>query len=211
VSNRLSSRVGSLATVMIHSRISMLQDETTLLVTGARAVLAEHGWQGASMERIAKASGISRMTLHRRGVTRGVVLDALALALEEDYRAALWPALTAPGSARERLRLALEAECEVAEANLAVLGALEDAERSSVFHARDGRGLTRPAFTEPLIRLLADGAADGSLRPLEAEEAATVLFNMVGFAYRHLRAGHGWSPERACGQVLDIALSGVHA
>lgn len=186
-----------------------LQDETDALVVGARAVLEEHGWSGATMERIARAAGISRMTLHRRGVTRDVVLEALAGRLEEDYRLALWPALTAPGSARARLERALDGECAVAEDNLALLGALEDAERDAVFHDAGTGGLTRPVFTEPLARLLADGAADGSLRPVDAEETATVLFNLVGFTYRHLRVGHGWNPARARAGVLDIALRGL--
>ena len=50
-------------------------------------------------------------------------------------------------------------------------------------------------FTEPVQRLLADGVADGSLAVDDPEETATVLFNLVGHTYRHLRAGHGWSPE----------------
>jgi len=186
-----------------------LQDETDSLVAGARAVLEEHGWAGVTMERVARAAGISRMTLHRRGVTRGVVLQALARRLEEDYRHALWPALTAPGSARERLERALHGQCDVAETNLALLAALEDAERDAVFHEEDDSGLTRSVFTEPLTRLLADGAADGSLRPVDARETATVLFNLVGFTYRHLRVGHGWTPDRARDGVLDIALHGL--
>lgn len=179
------------------------------MLAGAQAVLNEHGWGGATMERIARAAGISRMTLHRRGVTREAVLHGLARQLEEDYREALWPALTAAGSARERLELALEGECQVAEDNLGLLGALEEAERDVVFHEQDDGGLTRPVFTEPLTRLLADGAADGTLRTVDAEETATVLFNLVGFTYRHLRVGHGWAPERARAGVLDIALRGL--
>ena len=66
-------------------------------------------------------------------------------------------------------------------------------------------------FTAPLQRLLADGAADGSLRPVDAAETATVLFSLVGFTYRHLRQGHGWAPARARRAVLSIALEGVAA
>ena len=187
----------------------MLRDETEALVDGARRVLGAGGWQRATMQRIADAAGISRMTLHRRGVTKDAVLAAVARRLEEDYRHALWPTLTGPGSGRERLERALAAECAVAEDNLGLLGALAEAEREVVFHGEPG-GLTRSVFAEPLTRLLRDGAADGSLRALEdPAETATVMFNMVGFAYRHLRAGHGWAPERARGGVISLALQGV--
>jgi len=171
--------------------IMLIHDENTALLEGAHQVLGEHGWHDTTMERIAQASGISRMTLHRRGVTREAVLCA-------------------PGSGADRLARALEAECAVAEVNLALLGALEDRERDVIFHGEDPAGLTSSVFTDPLVRLLTDGAADGSLRDVDdVAEVATVLFNLVGFTYRHLRVGHRWNPERARRGVLEIVLKGL--
>ncbi|MGH2713854.1 MAG: TetR/AcrR family transcriptional regulator [Thermoleophilaceae bacterium] len=181
------------------------------LVEGARRALGEFGWEGATLERIAEAAGVSRMTLHRRGVSRHGLLGRLARALEDDYRAALWPPLTAPGSGRERLELALSAECGVVEGNLELLEALSGSVRAAVFHEQDPRGLTREVFVEPLRRILTDGVADGSLRATDPGETATVLFNLVGFTYRHLRVGHGWDPKRAQDRVLEIAIEGVAA
>ena len=56
---------------------------------------------------------------------------------------------------------------------------------------------------------LRDGAADGSLRVVDARETATVLFNLAGWMYVHMRTGHGWPPDRAAKGVLDIALNGL--
>jgi AcrR family transcriptional regulator len=179
------------------------------LLEGTRRALERHGWHGATLERIAAEAGLSRMTLHRRGLSRPALLVALAARLEREYRDALWPALAAPGTGRERLELALAAECDVAEENLALLGALDEADRAAVFHEPGPGALTREVFTAPLQRLLRDGAADGSLRALDPEETATVLLNLVGLTYRHLRAGHGWEPERARRAVLAVALEGV--
>lgn len=172
-------------------------------------MLGERGWQGATMERIAAASGISRMTLHRRGVTKDVVLAALISQLEEEYLRAMWPTLTGAGTGRERLERALAAECAVAEENMELLGALAESERTAVFHEHAG-GLSRAVFIEPLTRLLIDGGGDGSLRAVaDPREVATVLFNTVGFAYRHLRTGHGWTPERARDGVLRLVFDGL--
>jgi AcrR family transcriptional regulator len=181
------------------------------LVEGAHRALREVGWEGATLERIAEAAGVSRMTLHRRGVSREGLLGLLARSLEEEYRSALWSPLTAPGDGAERLALALIAECDVVERHLELFEALSASARSAVFHEQDERGLTREVFVEPLRRIIADGAADGSLRETDAEETATVLFNLVGFTYRHLRAGHGWDAERARSGVLKIALDGLRA
>jgi AcrR family transcriptional regulator len=38
-------------------------------VSGARRAIERHGWRRATMERIAAEAGLSRMTLHRNGVT----------------------------------------------------------------------------------------------------------------------------------------------
>ena len=99
----------------------------------------------------------------------------------------------------------------MADENLALMAALGDRPRDAIFHEPPGDGgLTRATFTEPVERILRDGAADGSLRAFEdPAETATVLFNLIGWTYRHLRTGHGWTPERATRGVLSIALEGV--
>ena len=40
-------------------------------VSGVRRAIERHGWRRATMERIAAAAGLSRMTLHRNGVIQG--------------------------------------------------------------------------------------------------------------------------------------------
>ena len=58
--------------------------------------------------------------------------------------------------------------------------------------------------------VLRDGAADGSLRAVDdPDETATVLYNMVGWTYQHLRRGHGWSGPRASRAVIELAVSGL--
>jgi AcrR family transcriptional regulator len=181
------------------------------LLDGARRAIERHGWDGLTLQRLADEAGVSRMTLHRRGVSRELVLAALGERLEAEYRDALWPALTAPGSALERLELALTNLCGVVDGNLELMDALGHRERDVVFHERAKPALTKRVFTEPVQRLLTDGAADGTLDVADPEETATVLFNLVGHTYRHLRTGHGWSAKRAREGVLALALGGVRA
>jgi AcrR family transcriptional regulator len=181
------------------------------LLSGAHRAIERWGFREATLERIAAEAGVSRMTLHRRGVTREGLLGALAERLETAYREAMWPALTARGSGRDRLEAALAGYCEAVEANLEVLAALAEADHNAIFHEGGPRGLSRPGFTEPIRRLLEDGVADGSLVADDPEESATLLLNLVSWTYRHLRRGHGWSAERARDGVLRIALDGVGA
>ncbi|HEY3727466.1 MAG TPA: hypothetical protein VGL51_09855, partial [Solirubrobacteraceae bacterium] len=83
--------------------------------------------------------------------------------------------------------------------------------RDEIFHEPGPAALTRAVFVEPLERLLLDGAADGSLAVVDARETATVLFNTVTHTYRHLRAGHGWSEQRARDGVVRLVLKGLVA
>ncbi|MEA2363916.1 MAG: hypothetical protein QOD71_3061 [Thermoleophilaceae bacterium] len=183
----------------------------TRVLDGARRAVERHGWEGLTLQRLAEEAGLSRMTLHRRGVSRDALLAAMAEQIEREYREALWPALTAPGTALERLELALASLCDVVDRNLELLDALGHAERDALFHEQRRPALTKHVLTEPVRRLLADGAADGSLSVPDPEETATVLFNLIGHTYRHLRAGHGWSSKRTRRAVLDLALRGVVA
>lgn len=181
------------------------------LLQAARRTFATHGYAGATIERIAAEAGVSRVTLHRRGVTKDGLLAELVARATEDYRAAMWPALTSEGSGAERLVIALEALCASAEENMALLVALR-AQSDGIFHRQDAEEvLTRTVFTEPLEKLLRDGTADGSVRAVDPADMATVLFNLVGWTYIHLRTGHGWNPERALRATLDPVLHGLLA
>jgi AcrR family transcriptional regulator len=152
------------------------------IVEAARQMLATDGLEAATLERISAAAGVSRMTLHRHGVSERDILRALAAQFEADHRREMWTALVAPGTAR-----------------------------AAIFHEPGPAALTRAVFVEPLERLLRDGAADGSLAAVDARETATVLFNTVAHTYRHLRSGHGWSAERARGGVVALVMAGVVA
>lgn len=191
-------------------RVSKISAQThPELLDATRRTLARYGYGGATLERIASEAGVSRVTLHRRGVSKNDLLSALAARAAEDYRRRMWPALTAAGTGAERLEHGLRALCETAEEHLELLIALR-ARTDHVFHRdQEGEALTRTVFTEPLERLLRDGLADGSLRELDVEESATTLFNLVGWTYVHLRTGHRWPPARAARAVLDPVLRGV--
>jgi AcrR family transcriptional regulator len=179
-----------------------------LLEAGRRA-LRRHGLRALTAERIAEEAGISRATLHRRRVRKEDILAALTERATDAYRGALWPALTGAGTGRERLERALRALCDSAEENLELLVALRS-QTDAIFHEdATEEAMTRSVFTEPLERLLRDGIADGTLRDSDPVETATLLFNLVGWTYIHMRTGHRWTIEHARQRTIEIALCGV--
>jgi AcrR family transcriptional regulator len=48
------------------------------VVEGARRAIAAGGWQSATLARISEEAGLSRMTLHRRGLGRDEIFALLA-------------------------------------------------------------------------------------------------------------------------------------
>lgn len=87
--------------------------------------------------------------------------------------------------------------------------ALDAQANAPVFHDRGEEALTRDVFTEPFERLLRDGLSEGVIATLDdPAETATVLFNLVGWTYIHLRSGHGWPADRARTAALRVALRG---
>jgi len=182
------------------------------LLPAAREVVREHGLAGMTIERVAEHAGLSRVTLHRWGVKRDALVLALVKATAEEMRVALWPALAGPGTARDRMELALHALCDVADQNLVLLSGMYPLE-ATVFHDRRSRGRAgrevRSDFVEPFARLLRDGAIDGTLESADPDETAQVLFNLVGWTYVHLRAAHGWPRGRARGRLLALAMAGL--
>ncbi|HVV89297.1 MAG TPA: TetR/AcrR family transcriptional regulator [Solirubrobacterales bacterium] len=188
-----------MAEALERERIQRIRDE-----------LGDRSWHELGIEELASAAGLSRMTLHRRGVGKEEVRVALAELLAEEFRAAALPALAASGPAPDRLRAALEATCRVDERYLGLIEGLgDDLER--IFHeGGDGEVLSKGSFTEAIRRILEDGAREGTLDPgADPEEKATLLFNAAGWTYRHMRRGHRWDPDRARSQVVGLLVAGA--
>jgi AcrR family transcriptional regulator len=176
-----------------------------------RDQLRERDWREVTTEELAQAVGLSRMTLHRRGIGKDVVLTQLGRLLESEYHDAMLPALVSTASGVERLCLALRALCGVSERYLGLLDALGRA-TAIVFHDEgEGPVLTRVTFTDGLRRILEDGVADGTLRVDDPDETATLLFNATGWTYRHMRTGHRWTPDQARERLVSLLVGGVSA
>lgn len=180
------------------------------MLEAAKRLAERQELRTASMADIAKEAGITRVTLYRRGETRTAILAALRDELVREESARLLPILAADGDARSRLTALVEAVCALTDERSDLLSGLDDAALNAIYHEPGDDSLTRTEFTAPIVRLLRDGALDGSLRTFDRpEEAATVLYVQVTETYLHLRREHRWPAQRATGAVLDLTLNGL--
>lgn len=170
------------------------------VVQAAISVVGTDGIEGATIERIAARAGVSRVTLHRRGLTRAAILGAVAADVVDRFERIVASALSAPGSAAERLDRLWAASYAAADDHLQFLAGMF-AGSDSPFHrhiAGDGEIDTDAVFVAPIERLLLDGALDGSLLPVDdPHESAVLMFNAGMWTYVHLRLAHRWSRRRA--------------
>ena len=175
------------------------------LLAAAARVLEDAGWQGLTVEAVAEAAGLSRVTAWRLGASREALVAALLRDLAVAYREAMWPALVGPGDARQRLDRALDALFGVIDAHLPLLLASDQ-----VFHRAKAASIN---FNEPFARLFQDGIADGSLAPPGGDpaEAAELLFNTVCWSYVHLRGRHRWPAQRARHGLRRLMTPGLVA
>jgi AcrR family transcriptional regulator len=170
----------------------------------AARVLGEVGTGGFTVERVARAAGVSRVTLHRRGVRRTELVEGLVHRAAADLRGSLLPVLASRDPADARLADGFGALCDVADRHGRVLAALYDVPE------RDGRGSERPSgfdFIEPFERLLLDAGEPAGT----ASERAELLVNAVTWTYLHLRLAHRWERPRARAAVVALALDGRRA
>jgi len=167
-------------------------------------VLRERGWDGLTLERVAEAAGRARSTLWRQGLSREALITALTGELAEDFRASMYPVLTAGGTGRERLVQGLEALCDLLDRHLPLMLATDEA-----FHQETAPGQP-PDYLHPFIVFLRNGVADGSLT-LDQDEvtAADIAFNAVAWPYVHLRGRHDWPAEKAKAAVVGVVLNGI--
>jgi AcrR family transcriptional regulator len=178
------------------------------LLDATTSAITRWGLNGLTLDRVAAEAGMSRATIYRRGVTREQLVEALTTEAAGTYNRAMLPALSAPGTARERLELALHALCAAADDHLYLLAGMFLA-HGEVFHQPGPGALVVDVFAEPFERLLRDGAADGTLRDLSPAITASALFNLVAWGYIHLRAAHEWNRDTAAQTILDLVLHGV--
>jgi AcrR family transcriptional regulator len=170
------------------------------------AVLAERGWNGLTLERVAEVSGRARSTLWRQGLTREVLIGALVGQLDTDFRTAMYPVLTSGGTGFERLERGLLALCGLLDRHLPLLLATDEA-----FHQEPHPGQP-PDYLHPFITFLRDGIADGTITATpHVIETADVLFNAVAWPFVHLRGRHKWPAARARNRVVGLVLHGVAA
>jgi AcrR family transcriptional regulator len=168
-------------------------------------ILERDGLRGLTVSAVAAEAGVSRVTMHRRGIGVEDCVVAVLRRASVELQESLWPALTGPGTAAQRLMDALAVLCDLFERHSGVMRAVYGVPARPI-PSSPGR-TTSQEFIEPFARLLRDGQADGSLDVADPDRQATLLANTVAWTYLHMRTAHKWPHGELRRQVIAIATA----
>ncbi|MDT3439867.1 MULTISPECIES: TetR/AcrR family transcriptional regulator [unclassified Pseudofrankia] len=162
-------------------------DSISAKVMAAAELFAERGLDGAKMSEISAATGIPRATLYYHFEGKEAVFSHMCGVVFDAFEEAISTALNGPGNAAERLDRVIYAQIDIYATYPVALRALQ---------LDLGRATRRPelierasrAYLRPVVKLLEEGAADGSLRPVARPRAvaAAILGAMTIAAERTL-------------------------
>lgn len=172
-------------------------------------MFAEQGFDDARIEDVARRIDVPRATLYYYFSGKEEILAFLLRSLLDDVAAAVQSAVASAGSGNVRLRAALRAQLEVLAANPATAQLLV-ANLGRAGRLADIAVAVRSAFHEPVRRVLDAGIADGSLRSVDTERAASAVFGAVILTGLHEIALHGeFDPAEVVDDVSAVVLDGL--
>jgi TetR/AcrR family transcriptional regulator len=189
-----------------------LPDAMREKVLAAAELFAEFGLDATKMEDVATATGIPKATLYYYFEGKEEILAFLFFHILDELGRAVDAALGSGGTCAERLRA-------VVVAHLGVIAEFPAASRALQFDL--GRAARSPliaeqtdsAFVEPVRRLLAEGAKDGSLRPVKHPRlVATAILGAVTTTGLNALTGITRVPVgRVADELASFVLDGLAA
>jgi AcrR family transcriptional regulator len=183
------------------SKGGTLRDRTTAaIIDSAAAIMAEQG-NGASLESIATAAGISRATLYRYFPNREALLHAMAMASIEELAVRVADA--------DLRGIPVEQAIARLVRGFVAIGSKYVAVSSS------GRTSHHPnvdtVMIAPVVELFKRGIAEGSLRPDIDPELLVDLFSGLIKAALDMTSQERAGVEEASAAVTDLFLGGIRA
>jgi TetR/AcrR family transcriptional regulator len=183
-------------------------------IVGSEAVMAEtfveRGFEATRMEDLAEATGVPKATLYYHFRGKDEILAWLLRSMLSALGEAVAEAASGRGTARRRLEAVVRAQLRVmaerpASCRILIAGLGRAARMSEL---AEGVGL---AFHAPVLRLLDDGAADGSWRKIK--DPATVSSSIFGAvlipALHTLIAGQPLDPDQVAPPILRFIFTGL--
>lgn len=178
-------------------------------LTAAAELFAERGVDETKMEDVAQATGVPKATLYYYFAGKEELLAHLLADALQAISDAVHVALDGPGVAADRLRGVVAAQVDVMNDHPAVCRALLS-ELGRAGRIPEIAEAIADAYYRPVARVLAEGAADGSLRPVDDhDDALMAVFGAVTIMGLHHLVRGERIPAAAVERVTDLLMRGL--
>ncbi len=181
-------------------------------VLAAADLFADAGLDATKMEEVAAVTGVPKATLYYYFEGKEDILAFLFEEILDEVARAVDAAVHRDGTAAERLRAVVVAHLGVIAAHPAASRALQfDLGRAARIPQINDR--IEAAFRAPVRQLLADGAADGSLRPVPhpGVVAVAILGVVTTVGINTISLDPSRSVPEVADDVIAFVLGGVGA
>ena len=172
-------------------------------------LLAEHGVDGLTMDRLADSAGVAKGSLYslfrsKRGMVQFIHDKAV-----EPFMTAMKETIATPRTAPEKLEAILRMWFEHFAAKRGVFDFLFNDPRSrDVVEA--SKPTARAEAVENLEMIFEQGAAEGSFRPLDAGRTAEMFVGAVSFIIEEqLMRKEDRPADESVGSVMNLFLEGL--
>jgi TetR/AcrR family transcriptional regulator len=191
--------------------VRSVPEEMVAKLRRASEMFASAGFEAARMEDLAKVTGIPTSTMYYYFAGKHEVLAFLVRDYLDNLAVRIADSLAGAEDATERLARILRAHlgvmaaqpntCQVLLSELGRVGRLPELSEA-----------VQSAVHRPLQKVLAEGVADGSFRPLDTETTTSTIYGAVTMtALHHLVAGVAFEPAQLAEDVLAVVLGGIRA
>jgi AcrR family transcriptional regulator len=179
------------------------------VLEAAAAVFLERGFEAATTRDIGERAGVLSGSLYHHFETKEEMLFELVRDVYDGVLAFV-DGLEPTGTAADRLRRVLEHHVRHLIANLARTTLFLHDLRSLTPEHRAAIEAAEARYVDVITGLLAEGRADGSLRPdLDPLLTRMVLLGAVNWVYRWYRPGGALSAEAIATEIASLLLDGV--
>jgi TetR/AcrR family transcriptional regulator len=194
------------------SKMRVVPEGIAERLEAAALVFADHGFDQTRIEDLAEATGIPRATLYYYFAGKEDILAWLFRRMLVEVTEAVAVAVSGEGTARDRLEAVVVAKVEVMGRHPATCRALI-ADLGRAGRIPDIAAAIQAAFHHPVRRLLAEGEADGTLRPVgDPETTVSAVYGAVTTAANHyLVADNHLDTDRVATEVTAFLLGGLAA
>ncbi|MBV1892772.1 MAG: TetR/AcrR family transcriptional regulator [Ilumatobacteraceae bacterium] len=176
-------------------------------------VFAEHGFDGATISAISKATGVPTSTIYYNFDGKLEILAFLLRAWLNRTSVVVQEAVAGADSAAVRLARLIDAHMYSMAHDPSTFQVLF-AEQGRIGRLPDVSDAVQEVFHRPLAELLVQGAADGSLKDVTVETATSVIYGAVTFSgLRRIVTSDGavpaFDPGLVSAEVGEIVLKGI--